>query len=72
MTQSKPDKQILEMISDIAHCGGLVGLSESDALRYIRRLTLNHFDRNCPTKIGRQRVEIAINFACNLKGETQC
>lgn len=37
--------QILAQIAAIAHAGGLVGLSEHEALVAIRRLTLGHYDR---------------------------
>ena len=32
-------------IADLAHCGGLAGLTEAEALIAIRRLTLKHWDK---------------------------
>lgn len=34
---------LLAMVADIAHSGGLIGLSEGAALTAIRRLTLDHW-----------------------------
>jgi hypothetical protein len=35
----------IKEIAEIAHSGGLRGLSEADALTLIRRLTLPYFDK---------------------------
>ena len=34
----------IKQIADIAHCGGLAGLTEADALTAIRRLSLKYWD----------------------------
>jgi hypothetical protein len=39
------EKNTLKQIADIAHCGGLAGLTETEALTAIRRLTLTHWDK---------------------------
>ena len=39
-----PDSKLLKHIADLAHCGGLAGLSEAEALAAIRLLTLPHWN----------------------------
>lgn len=42
---AQPKDAVLSKVASIAHAGGLVGLSEHEALVAIRRLTLGHYDR---------------------------
>jgi hypothetical protein len=44
-TGVEAEKKTLKQIADIAHCGGLAGLSEAEALIAVRRLTLMYLDK---------------------------
>lgn len=37
---------LLKKIASVAHCGGLLGMTETDALVIIRKATLEYFDKN--------------------------
>jgi hypothetical protein len=39
------EENTLKQIADIAHCGGLAGLTEVEALIAVRRLTLIYLDK---------------------------
>jgi hypothetical protein len=37
---------LLEDIADVAHAGGIAGLTEHEALCAVRKLTLSHWNKN--------------------------
>jgi hypothetical protein len=39
------EENTLKQLADLAHCGGLAGLTEAEALTAIRRLTPTHWDK---------------------------
>jgi hypothetical protein len=50
-TSVEAEKKTLKQIADIAHCGGLAGLSETNALTAVRRLTLMYLDKGRNTDV---------------------
>lgn len=46
-------------VASIAHCGGLSGMSESDALIAIRKATLAHFDTGATDAKHRDAIDAA-------------
>ena len=63
---AKRDAERLKSIAEVAHCGGLIGLSEDDALTVIRRLSLEHFDRQRSTEETKRSLS-----AIAQEGETK-
>ena len=62
-------QSLIDKIADIAHCGGLAVLTESDSLIAIRKLTITHWKKNrspAQMKIDVQRALIAPSTACDL------
>jgi hypothetical protein len=45
------EEDTLKQIADIAHCGGLAGLTEVEALTAVRRLTLMYLDKGRNTDV---------------------
>jgi hypothetical protein len=45
------EENTLKQIADLAHCGGLAGLTEAEALTAIRCLTLMHWDKGRHTNV---------------------
>jgi hypothetical protein len=45
------EEDTLKQIADIAHCGGLAGLTEAEALIAVRRLTLMYLDKGRNTDV---------------------
>lgn len=58
----------LEQVATIAHDGGLAGLSESQAMSHIRRLTLPHWDTRGLLEERRRRVSDAASEALERAG----
>ena len=50
----------LQQVADIAHCGGLVGLTEAEALIAVRRLTLPIWNSSAVNKGLSMRVKQAL------------
>jgi hypothetical protein len=44
-TDVAEEENTLKQIADLAHCGGLAGLTEVEALTAVRRLTLMYLDK---------------------------
>ena len=62
---SVPD---FEKIADIAHCGGLTGLTQGEALIAIRKLTIGHWRKDRDEdqmKIDVRKATIAASMACD-------
>lgn len=57
LAEREADRAAMREIADVAHCGGLAGLSEGDALTLIRRLTLAHFDTSKPREHTAAAIE---------------
>ncbi len=49
--------EVLQSISVIAHCGGLTGMSEGDALTEIRKISLPYWNKD--SSIEQDRAAIA-------------
>lgn len=57
------NQALLESVAEVAHCGGLVGMSEADALILIRKLTLHHWRK----ERTREQARAAIAQAEEMK-----
>jgi hypothetical protein len=51
VSSNNAEEDTLKQIADIAHCGGLAGLTEVEALIAIRRLTLMYLDKGRNTDV---------------------
>jgi hypothetical protein len=58
-----PEIIALRRIASIAHCGGLAGLSQEEALFMVRKLSLNYWNTNATLEEERTALSEAINQA---------
>lgn len=59
-------RALLGHIGAIAHCGGLSGLSEAEALVMVRRLTLEHWNRQANQLDQLRAVALSVEAATQL------
>lgn len=69
-TADQPSPALIDHIAEIAHAGGLRGLSEADALIAIRRLTLPHWDTTGGHDARASRVDAALTEAARATDPT--
>lgn len=60
MAQQGIDAEHLQKIAAVAHCGGLAGLSEAEALEIIRRVTLPRFVKSMRAEDNVRAIDAAI------------
>ena len=62
-------QSLIDKIADIAHCGGLTGLTQGEALIAIRKLTIGHWRKDRDEdqmKIDVRKATIAASTAWGL------